>query len=143
MELKPNAELIRKEIEWAEGHPEEWKQDGWAEETDCGTTCCIAGHTVLDAGYQLDWDNGRAATTGGRRIKMVAAELLGLTEDQAGLLFWGTNDIGTLYRVASQLTNGEVEVPVQHERPGEKYFWTYGLASPLDHKGAGHTRLMT
>lgn len=62
----------------------------------CGTTFCFAGHTVLEAGdtVLMDLDRGDAEfcrTPEGeiRTIEERAQELLGLTEDQALVVFGG------------------------------------------------------
>jgi hypothetical protein len=118
-----NVELLRKTLEHITAHPEEHDQTQWAVKTDgCGTAYCLAGHAVQLAGHTIRW---RAAKdwkrTGlrvvacdvedGRFISDVATQELGLSSIQAADLFSANNDIGTLWRLASDYTNGAIEIP--------------------------------
>lgn len=130
-----NVPLLRKELEWAtaelrrsvtDGVEPEWHQASWIwtrtakqpMETACGTSCCIAGRTVLDTGHQVAWYESRvdggwvaAATVDGRTVSDVAAEELGLNRYQAQLLFSAYRSLRQLWRLAAGFTYGEITVP--------------------------------
>lgn len=65
-------------------HEEHYNQATWVAGTICGTTCCIAGHTLLAAGLTpkqlMRVDDGDGTPDLARR-------LLGLTDAQADRLF--------------------------------------------------------
>lgn len=86
------------------GLPSEWNQGVWANVQPCGTSCCIAGKTVIEAGGKLVTADGIAAVGVGNvewvlmpgeshptYISQAAQELLGLDGDQRGALFSGSN----------------------------------------------------
>lgn len=50
-----NAIALKSALDHITAHPEEWDQEKWAEKTACGTSCCLAGHAAIQAGYELDW----------------------------------------------------------------------------------------
>jgi hypothetical protein len=123
---------LRKALEHITAHPEEWDQDQWAARgIVCGTSCCLAGTIALQQGYAFDFHpigGGQAsasyATKDGLSAYIpyaAAAELLGCrVEDIRGgvaeypairAMFRGTNDLGTLWRHANALTDGEIQVP--------------------------------
>lgn len=124
-----NVPRLRKELEFVTAHPQEWEQACWIGETSCGTVACLAGWTVLHAGYELHQENhsfvlvsdddpaGRRAV--GRHddgtvvvsVRDVARELLRLDDREADRLFHPLNDLRELWLVASRLTDGELEVP--------------------------------
>lgn len=104
----PNIPLLRKIVEWVEEQdalPEavrEWDQASWYQEHgefSCGTTMCVAGKVVIDAGWKpVDVDEDEDGTTSectkdGQQslIQDVAADLLGIDEDDAYSLFHLTN----------------------------------------------------
>lgn len=110
-----NSAVLVSAVEWAlrdhataSGH---WTQTSWVTETDCGTTGCVAGHIVTQAGYKPEFDRGRAhrvkhPLTGElRAVSVVARELLGLTDDwdEAWPLFAGTNGPDDLRREADTI----------------------------------------
>lgn len=85
--------------------------------TACGTACCIAGKIALDAGYRPSYDTGATALVDvagqQRMVGDVAAELLGTTYRMVENLFYGHNTIYDLYRIAGELTGGEIEMPAE------------------------------
>lgn len=118
------AEHAKKEL----GLPSEWDQsqwlrkgvhvpgDGWT----CGTSACLAGKTVLDAGWLPAFGEfyGDGESTGmivrvdedGEEITRSHAEeeaqkILGLNSRQAGALFSGDNDLARVLEVISNLLN--------------------------------------
>lgn len=110
-----NTAVLRKALEFITAHPGEWDQDFWAQRTDCGTTYCLAGTVAVQQGYELSFDDvgGASQVTTGEGIADVAERELGLTEAQADELFIESDTLRDLYRVARDITNGEIEVPVE------------------------------
>jgi len=112
-----NVPLLRKALEHITAHPEEWDQTQWAQQTSCGTACCVAGHVALMTGHEIDF--GRVDvysemvthTTTGRYIEDVARYELGLTSDQSRILFDEMNRLPTLWAYAKHLSNGEITAP--------------------------------
>lgn len=118
-----NVPLLRKELEHITAHPEDWDQGNWLigrRRASCGTAGCLAGNTVLHDGWYPNTANShfnhpvahvikeqhREAS-----VKAVASDLLQLTRHQASVLFAGHNSLLDLWMIASELTNGEIEVP--------------------------------
>ncbi len=87
-----NAELIRRVVKHIENNPKTWDQEHWGYSSSCGTTFCMAGHTVVMSGHTLKWaddGDGRSAyyVENGEYISDKAQELLGLNDEQAEDLF--------------------------------------------------------
>lgn len=82
----------------------------------CRTAFCLAGHTVVDEGLELDWDVTRDGTryatelVDGREVYEVAAELLGFDDVEAGRIFYstGVTTPKQLWDVIERATYGEV-----------------------------------
>jgi hypothetical protein len=132
-----DVELLRKELEHVTAHPDEWDQSRWIVRTSCGTTGCLAGGTALRAGYvpyevtdvigQLTWvyvdhddpvrnddsweDWIQVPDLRVLSVQTVARRLLGLTNIQAMDLFAPHNTLEDLWIIASELTDGAIEVP--------------------------------
>lgn len=131
-----DVELLRKELEHVTAHPEEWDQTRWIVRTSCGTTGCLAGGTALRAGYrpyevtdvigQLTWvyvahddpirdsssvEDLTAPDPRVLSVSSVARRLLGITNTQANDLFAPHNTLEDLWIIASELTDGAIEVP--------------------------------
>ena len=49
-----NPELGRKVLDVADFEPEHFDMHVWAKHSLCGTVACLAGHALLQAGYELD-----------------------------------------------------------------------------------------
>lgn len=120
-----NEDLLRRVLTYITEHPDEHDQGNWAVRTECGTAYCLAGHTVVLSGHEVDWPTAFGAsattvTTAGvagtdQTIGELAATLLGLDfEDAAGEdgLFWGGHELRDLWRIAAELTDGRVSRPV-------------------------------
>lgn len=103
---------LRKVLAHITAHPEQHNQDWWAERTDCGTVMCVAGHTCVQAGLRIDligFHGERGAhLTDGRRVEHVAAELLGLDEQQALRLFHIADDLPGVWAAARYITGNRV-----------------------------------
>lgn len=90
----------------------------------CGTACCIAGRIVLVNGWESREGNDIEVFKGDEvwPVDTLAAELLGLSpslplyeydDDGDFELFEGDNTIRDLYRIAGELTDGEIEMPAE------------------------------
>lgn len=99
-----------------------WETD--ADEVDkltvCGTACCLAGNVVstqLGGKLVFEWgdQSSREVILDGEQqpIADAAQKHLGLTGDQARMLFSGGNTLAILWDYANRFTNGEIEIPEQ------------------------------
>jgi hypothetical protein len=127
---------LRKALEFDHAHPEEHDQSMWAMQTDCGTTMCLAGTVLAQAGYEFIFipdstvgvrnEHGLirtlkapaalcARSPEGRHvvISTEAARLLGISSLQADDLFHESHNIRELYETAHEITNGEIEIPIE------------------------------
>lgn len=114
-----NVPELRKQLEWAESHPDDWNQQQYAQRTSCGTTYCIAGKTAADHGWKFLWhqsDTPLYCTKNGqeRPPGEVAGEILGLCTHQADLLFEFDNNLPSLWKLAAEFTNGDIQIPIHH-----------------------------
>jgi len=112
-----NAPLLWKVYDHIKAHPKEWNQLDWAirrqtQEEVCGTAYCFAGHAVVMAGHQIDWERAdefrsgdiTAHLTDGQRIEDVAMYELGLSELQGCDLFSAVNSLEDIHRNLVSLT---------------------------------------
>ena len=110
-EPTPNLPLLRKVLEHIDAHPEEWDQTLWGtnhafvneygqvtydlqrDATACHTACCIAGWAIMiDGTYKVGFPAGGMVVEDAMRDPgQVARELLGITRDEASILFNGGN----------------------------------------------------
>lgn len=98
--MERNSDLLRKVADRIEAHPELYDQSTYCNQSSCGTYACIAGHTLLEMGYQVRgysyYPPGVALPSGPRvdyslRVdpRDTAGDLLGLTDDERAILFAG------------------------------------------------------
>lgn len=113
-----NWRLLQAELEFVTAHPEQHDQTTWARRTDCGTACCLAGWTVIHAGFDLAWvrssDEGVVAlwlATHDITIREQAIILLGLSDDDAHRLFNQDNTLADLWQIGYAITRGAVRRP--------------------------------
>lgn len=125
-ETEVNIPLLRKAVEWAEAEaakpPElcEWFQGAYiypsladhaqfawdgkpygtgvnntmiGRAQECGTCFCVAGKVAYDALVNRD----------GRRAPGIAADVLGLSDEQADTLFYSDNSIADVRRIAESI----------------------------------------
>ncbi len=126
-----NIPLLRKAVEWVEAQAalpverREWDQTGWRRTYEdrqavigggcgcepcrqyyaqprCGTTYCVAGHLVVEAGYEWSSESN-SYLANGRRVDDVAADMLGLGFGQASHLFNASNNARTVRRIAEDI----------------------------------------
>jgi hypothetical protein len=104
----PNAELAYKVLDAALAHEGHFDMAAWGDTAtgrpasiadltspNCGTVACLAGWTVAMAGHSVDSGADLYDASGnslGRKADDLAAELLGITEQEAGDLFYSSND---------------------------------------------------
>lgn len=123
-----NTQELEAVMQYISDNPEEWDQENW-----CGTTMCFAGHVAMRNGCQRAVvsqlnDFGamefRHVELGSRTFivrdhfvldplsKKVtvceyARDILGLEDDEANLLFSGSNGIEDLQHIVKGLVNGD------------------------------------
>lgn len=83
----------------------------------CGTTLCLAGHTVVAAGHKLKWERKShkgvldwyaMSTQDGEIIEDLAADLLGLTGSEATELFYSEAEtVDELWERVTEVTGVE------------------------------------
>lgn len=147
-----DPELLKLAVKAIEAEPERWDQGNWAvgrpqdvkpiqrdddgyqllplQQNFCGTTMCLAGHVVHQAGYQvvlsvggeekadLEYSADHALEASDCvdvygntfSIERKATELLGLTEEQSDDLFGCmTTDLPTFKSLITEVTGVEFE----------------------------------
>lgn len=119
-----NVTLLQKVLDHITAHPEEHDQNFYAIRRDCGTTMCVAGHTVVFAGYTIDWSRAALLSDGGipgvwvhdrfgerHLIDRQAAYELRLDYETAWRLFADDNTLEDLWRIGQELADGQLVVP--------------------------------
>lgn len=95
-----NVERLRGTLQRIEDNPSEWNQSTWR----CGTQMCFAGHACNEAGAEWDEDfvvstrvrNEQEGQAEWQPIPDRAREVLGLTDQEANVMFAGGNTIDDL-----------------------------------------------
>lgn len=95
-----NVERLRGTLQRIEDNPSEWNQATWR----CGTQMCFAGHACNEAGAEWDEDfvvstrvrNEQEGQSEWQPIPDRAREVLGLTDQEANVMFAGGNTIDDL-----------------------------------------------
>lgn len=133
----PNVELLRQALDFVTNNPGYWQQSYWAARSG---RRCLAGHIVEMTGYTIAFDDngptvgyrvadGRILgvlgspgdhTTEGESIPMVAARELRMPLATVYRLFDGHNDLGHLWMIANELTDGAVGWPDPKGGPRER-----------------------
>lgn len=123
-----NVAALQEALDYVTDHPERWRQNTWIHRSWYGTTGCLAGNVVLNAGYRplyLDadsewtsWIEVPANDPAGImspardvrivRVSDVARRLLGLSGSQAFRLFRSFNTLDDLWQLAGEFSNGTV-----------------------------------
>lgn len=123
-----NVAALQEALDYVTDHPERWRQNTWIHRSWYGTTGCLAGNVVLNAGYRpsyLDvnddhtswvevstddpdgvlslWHHVHVAA-----VSDVARRLLGLSGSQAFRLFRSFNTLDDLWQLAGEFSNGTV-----------------------------------
>jgi len=118
--MTPNVALLRLTLKHIEMAPCTWDQQEWRRKAECGTVMCFAGWACTLAGGQ--WYRAsdhvfrsflKAEDDDERPSGMVPAEsrakrVLGLTWQQANMLFHDSNTLADLHRIVDEIC-AEVE----------------------------------
>lgn len=91
-----------------------WRQDEWIVQLDCGTAGCFAGNYALAKGCKPPryiWDDGSSAyvvTPDGETVltSAYAQEGMGLSKEEADVLFHSENTLDDLERLVMVLVDG-------------------------------------
>ena len=105
--------LLRKVLEHITAHPEEHDQNYWGYRSlllGCGTTHCIGGWALVLSGADLAWatsgDLALAVVDGQVSVPLTGAQkVLGLTDGEAGRLFYAKN-LDRAWVVVEDITDG-------------------------------------
>lgn len=115
-----NVKELRAQLVHLTVYPEKWDQESWVQGVEsatrpsaCDTFGCLAGNTVLASGKELIWENysGRWLAYGVKgegSISETARVVLGLTGYQASALFSPDNREEDLWRIANEISAGEI-----------------------------------
>ncbi len=136
-----NVELLESTMQYIKDHPEGHDQTVWT----CETGACFAGHAVLRNGYRastrIDMWGNRIPVNGvviddkgeHRPVDRTAQRLLGLSDEDADIMFSAYNTADQLELMVKDLANGEElhgnwvrEVEYYHQADGEmagRSFW--------------------
>lgn len=113
-----NTELFERVLGRIEADPTSLDMAYWAVQSTCGTTACMAGHTVIEMGWHPVYvesavgfaDRAVQCSQGNatRVIKVLARDGLELTDNEAEALFNGTNpnDVEFLRRLGKRIAEG-------------------------------------
>ena len=120
-----NAEALERVMTHIKDNPRMWRQATYFTDRDvhdCGTTACFAGWAVQFYAEQEGWKPREelfVATTAryyfkdgqppedASHVAEVAAEILGITDADADILFGGSNDMEQLETMVKNLLNNE------------------------------------
>jgi hypothetical protein len=127
-----NVELLRETLDHIKNNPQTWKQDVWFTHLDpethrrvaslieveveevnsCKTAFCFAGHAALKSGFPSPPKNSFEVWTAeidGKTwwVDSYAADKLGITYDQADVLFAGENSLKEI----EDIVNAIIENP--------------------------------
>jgi hypothetical protein len=113
-----NIPELERVIAFLEDHPDQHDQKHWLNE--CGTAGCLAGWTAMLNGYRaishdtFGWAGWTATVIAdddpddpGNDVKVVAMKLLGLTEEDADVLFAPLNTRENMKLMSKDLANDE------------------------------------
>jgi hypothetical protein len=106
-----NVQLLEKTMQHIKDHPEDHMQSMWV----CGTSACFAGWASILNGMTFEGvehlsyripvrDESGACHS---LVYLHAQKVLGLTRDEATILFGGCNSIPMLELMVKDLVNGE------------------------------------
>lgn len=107
-----NVELLERTMQHISDHPENHAQEMWFSENDCGTAACFAGWACLLSGLEAVNAGCRSAeVTTPHGVHGVAAveakKLLGITHDEADIIFDANNSADMLRLMVKDLANGD------------------------------------
>lgn len=118
----PNIELLEKTMQYIEDHPEQHEQSLWLSQATpgCATAACFAGWACLLDGYEaVAWERWYRAgidlisfnvrksdSLVNSHPRELGQALLGLSDADAWVLFYGTNTLDQLKLMTKHLSNG-------------------------------------
>lgn len=107
-----NVELLQKTLDTIKANPQHWDQKTW----HCGTSHCFAGFAELIANnlrIETSYEQIRALKLNGKLKSSTAScvkELLGISDDDGGVLFYEHNTFEQLeHMVAHLIEHGSLE----------------------------------
>lgn len=116
-----NVELLVETMVYIDENPRQHDQSLWYATTDCGSYACYAGHALILAGWQpympdyqglptrssdrfLPPEFEGDAAANAVYVEDAARKILGITAEQATILFHGELDGDTMRRYITELT---------------------------------------
>lgn len=110
-----NTELARLVLKQIENDPALFDMREWGIQTPCGTVACIAGHTLLASGYGFAPSSGLGSRgffvhpVSGEAVspRYEARDLLGLSHDEAGRLFFIYDNAAAIARFRELIEQSE------------------------------------
>jgi hypothetical protein len=139
----PNAALAYRVLDHIDAHPEQWRQNWWFTQRDCGTAACFAGWACVLSGDQprvTDADEVGEFSTVIRpdgalaNVEDRAEALLGLDGDKAGALFYASNTRADLDLLVIEIFGPR---PVDWDKPLEPVMGVPASGCDCSHDG-GH-----
>lgn len=111
----PNLEKLKELHERITTKPENWDQECWAQQKECGTSYCMAGWACVLDGQVIDWPKNvepgewveALHLVTGQDIDEAARDILGLDQDDSDRLFYCTNNDVALLRLENLIDNLE------------------------------------
>lgn len=143
-----NVELLRETMDYIKNNPQKWRQDSWyawvneagqieygvisldmEEVNSCGSAFCFAGHAALKSGFPApprenhrQWTKAEEVDgyTQNVHVDEFAREKLGLTWEQAEVLFSGDNTLEDLEKIVDAIIDdpeiGEIDLLILVDR---------------------------
>jgi hypothetical protein len=102
-----NKALLEKTMQHIVDNPDNHNQTVWLTTFDCDTVACLAGWACVLHKPDFDWFNNLNSLNVRREIPEKARLYLGLSDDEAMVLFFSGNTIDDLQRYVKMLLNGE------------------------------------
>ena len=110
--MEVNVELLQKTLDTIKANPQHWSQNSW----HCGSSHCFAGFAELIANavpietHEDDVLNMRRIKKLGVSTPIEAERLLGISDEDGDVLFYGYNTLEQLERmVAHLIEHGSLE----------------------------------
>lgn len=118
-----NEALLRETLQYIKEHPQQWNQEVWftwkdangnrlfdaievefEEVNSCNSAFCFAGHAALKSGFgKPPKDSNRVWEYDGVEVSEWATDKLGLTWDQADVLFSSSNTMEDLELIVNAI----------------------------------------
>ena len=105
--MERNVELAEKVMRIILDDPTSHDQSLWV----CKTMACFAGHAVLQHHSREEAIDMVLNVSDPYQLRTEAIKLLGLTDDEADIMFWGHNTIEDLEVMVKDISNGDPLTP--------------------------------